>query len=311
MGNSRRWLAAGVVGGLTMVACGADHPSRSQASADSAVTAGTVATPPEASEPGEGTEPDASTAVHGSPAPAGDPYAQTVNWSQCGDLECATVIVPIDYADPSQGTTAIALAKRAATGRKRGTLFVNPGGPGGSGIHYLHEYVDASELNATYDIVGFDPRGVGQSDPLGCLDTAGEDALIAANVDPRHPEDLQQSIVLLRQAGEACLRTNPRLARHVTSVETAKDLDVLRAVVGDDSLNYFGASYGTYLGATYAALFPERVGRLVLDGAYDPSLPLRRKASMWPRGSRRHSRPSPMTVSPRHPAPWGRRGTRS
>ena len=127
-------------------------------------------------------------------------------------------------------------------------------------------------LNAIYDIVGFDPRGVEQSDPLGCLDTAGEDALIAANLDPRHPEDLQQSIVLLREEGEACLRTNPRLARHVTTVETAKDLDVLRAVVGDDSLNYFGASYGTYLGATYAALFPERVGRLVLDGAVDPSL---------------------------------------
>ena len=182
------------------------------------------------------------------------------------------MIVPIDYADPSQGTTAIALAKRAATGQKRGTLFVNPGGPGRSGIQYLEYFPEVPALNAIYDIVGFDPRGVGQSDPLGCLDAAGEDALIAANLDPRHPEDLQQSIVLLREEGEACLRTNPRLARHVTTVETAKDLDVLRAVVGDDSLNYFGASYGTYLGATYAALFPERVGRLVLDGAVDPSL---------------------------------------
>ena len=182
------------------------------------------------------------------------------------------MIVPIDYADPSQGTTAIALAKRAATGQKRGTLFVNPGGPGRSGILFLEYFPEVPALNAIYDIVGFDPRGVEQSDPLGCLDTAGEDALVAANLDPRHPEDLQQSIVLLREEGEACLRTNPRLARHVTTVETAKDLDVLRAVVGDDSLNYFGASYGTYLGATYATLFPERVGRLVLDGAVDPSL---------------------------------------
>ena len=90
------------------------------------------------------------------------------------------MIVPIDYADPSQGTTAIALAKRAATGQKRGTLFVNPGGPGRSGIHYLLEYFpEVPALNAIYDIVGFDPRGVEQSDPLGCLDTAGEDALIA------------------------------------------------------------------------------------------------------------------------------------
>ena len=188
--------------------------------------------------------------------------------------------MPIDYSDPSQGTTAIAMVKKPATGAKRGTLFINPGGPGVSGIDYLEGFLIRPPLAAAYDIIGFDPRGVGRSDPVDC-DLAALDALIAADPDPDTPDEAQHVKDLTREAGESCVRTNPRLVAHVTTVEVAKDLDVLRALVGDDTLNYFGGSYGTYLGATYAALFPARVGRMVLDGAVDPTSTAAELALGW------------------------------
>jgi pimeloyl-ACP methyl ester carboxylesterase len=208
-----------------------------------------------------------------------DPYQQTIEWADCvkdapGGDRCAMVTVPIDYADPSVGTTTLALRMRPATGSKVGTLFLNPGGPGGSGLDFQPAFLlfAPEALTDAYDIVGFDPRGVGSSDPLGCLDTAGMDELLATDADPDDPASVARYADLVRRQGEACLRTNPQLAQHVTTVETAKDLDVLRALVGDEQLHYYGASYGTFLGATYAALFPDKVGRLVLDGAMDPSL---------------------------------------
>jgi len=208
--------------------------------------------------------------------PAGDldPYAQTLEWDECDQGECATAIVPTDYDDPAAGTTTIAMARQPAAGEKIGTLFINPGGPGGSGVEFLGSFalLVSPEVSDAYDIVGFDPRGVGSSDPLGCLDTEGLDTLLSTDVDPDDPASVDALTTLIEGQAEACLSTNPELTKHVTTVETAKDLDVLRALVGDDQLHYYGASYGTFLGSTYAALFPERAGRLVLDGAMDPSL---------------------------------------
>lgn len=208
-----------------------------------------------------------------------DPYAQTIAWADCdaegpGSDECATVTVPIDYSDPAAGTTTIALEKQSATGSKQGTLFINPGGPGGSGVEFLpaFSFLAPGALGNAYDIIGFDPRGVGASDPLGCIDAEGLDELLAASLDAGDPAAVEQVRSLYADMAEGCLETNPQLAQHVTTVETARDLDVLRALVGEEQLDYYGASYGTYLGATYAALFPERVGRMVLDGAADPSL---------------------------------------
>ena len=205
-----------------------------------------------------------------------DAYAQTLEWSECELGECAEATVPIDYEDPSAGFTTIAMAGAAATGTddKIGTLFINPGGPGGSGIELLGFFtlVASPEVLASYDVVGFDPRGVGQSDPLGCLDTEGLDELLSADVDPDDQQSVDDYTALVDGQGEACLETNPELSQHVTTVETAMDLDVLRALAGDDELHYIGFSYGTFLGTTYAALFPDNVGRLVLDGAMDPSL---------------------------------------
>jgi pimeloyl-ACP methyl ester carboxylesterase len=219
--------------------------------------------------------PAATEAPAAQPSQSGfDPYAQSLEWAECAGYECAKATVPVDYDDPSAGTTTIAMKRWKATGDKIGTLFINPGGPGGSGIEFLSAFrlLVAEQVAAAYDIVGFDPRGVGASDPLGCLDTKDLDTLLATDVDPDDQASVDAYSELVAAQGEACLATNPKLARHVTTVETAKDLDVLRALVGDEQLYYYGASYGTFLGATYAALFPDKVGRLVLDGAMDPSL---------------------------------------
>lgn len=232
-------------------------------------TTETTAAAPETSAAPETTE----------PAGDFDPYAQTLEWSACEIGECAEATVPVDYDDPSAGTTTIAMVRQAAQGDpadRVGTLFVNPGGPGESGVEFVAQaggFFGWPILEA-FDIVGFDPRGVGQSDPLECLDDAGLDEYVAADVDPDDPASVEAYGELVTGMGDGCLTTNPELAQHVTTVETAKDIDVLRALVGDDELYYFGGSYGTFLGATYAALFPEHVGRMVLDGAMDPSLAL-------------------------------------
>jgi pimeloyl-ACP methyl ester carboxylesterase len=152
-------------------------------------------------------------------------------------------------------------------------LFVNPGGPGSAGIGfaaYLSQV--APTLAGTYNIVGFDPRGTGKSDPLVCLDAAQLDTLNAFDPTPDTPAERQDGIDLVTQQGAACEANSGLLASHVTTVETAKDIDVLRAVLGDDKLDYFGFSYGTFLGTTYAALFPDKVDRFVLDGALEPGL---------------------------------------
>ncbi len=208
-----------------------------------------------------------------------DPYAQSLEWTPCDLGECAEVIVPIDYDDPSAGTTTIAMIRQAAAGDpadRVGTLFVNPGGPGESGINFLLEagFAFGQPILESFDLVGFDPRGVGASDPLLCLDDDELDTWIATDIDADDPASVEAYGELTAEMAEACLETNPELAQHVTTVETAKDIDVLRALVGDDELYYFGGSYGTFLGATYAALFPDHVGRMVLDGAMDPTIAL-------------------------------------
>jgi pimeloyl-ACP methyl ester carboxylesterase len=214
--------------------------------------------------------PDTSAATNPEPSDDFDPSTRTIDWTECDDGECAEVAVPIDYDDPSAGTTTVALLRIPPGGEpddRVGTMFINPGGPGESGIEFAQfaTQVFSPTILDAFDIVGFDPRGVGQSDPLECLDDAGLDEYVAADVDPDDPASVEAYGELVIGMGEACLSTNPELSQHVTTGETAMDLDVLRALVGDDELYYYGASYGTMLGATYAALFPDRVGRLELD----------------------------------------------
>lgn len=210
-------------------------------------------------------------------APSGleDFYSQVVRWDSCdGKALCATAEVPVDYDDPDGETLELALRKFEATGKKKGTIFVNPGGPGGSAQDFADLMVTRfpAEVREQYDIVGADPRGIGESTPLQCLDDENFDEFIALDPDPETPQELEQSRDGIVAMGEACEKGSGELAAHVSTEEAARDHDVLRAALGEEQLNWLGASYGTQLGATYADLFPDKVGRMVLDGGIDPSL---------------------------------------
>ncbi|MGW2209226.1 alpha/beta hydrolase [Streptomyces sp. NPDC001781] len=209
-------------------------------------------------------------------------YAQKLDWRECGapGFECATMKVPLDYDRPASGDIKLAVARKKATGKGRplGSLLVNPGGPGGSALGYLQSFAGIgypAEVRARYDMVAVDPRGVGRSEPVKCLDGRQMDAFTQTDTTPDDARETDALAAADRKFAEACGEHSARLLRHVSTVEAARDMDVLRELLGDRKLNYVGASYGTFLGATYAGLFPHRTGRLVLDGAMDPSLDAR------------------------------------
>lgn len=207
-------------------------------------------------------------------------YEQELDWSSCeGDFECATATAPIDWEDPSKGDIELAMLKVSATSSPMGTLFLNPGGPGGSGVEFASyaEWVFGEDVLRNYDIVGWDPRGVGASSAVSCLDPAEMDEFFYPTPDPAwdsmsEDEQIAQIEEEAAAFGEACLEKTGPLLEFVDTISTVHDLDMLRATVGDEKLNYIGFSYGTYIGSLYLETFPERSGRIVLDGAIDPSL---------------------------------------
>ncbi|MFI5688915.1 alpha/beta hydrolase [Streptomyces sp. NPDC051636] len=210
-------------------------------------------------------------------------YAQKLAWRSCGvpGFQCATLKAPLDFAKPASGDIRLAVARKKATGKGKplGSLLVNPGGPGGSAVAYLQQYAGVgypAGVRARYDMVAMDPRGVARSEPVECLSGRQMDAYTQTDVTPDDQKETNALVKEYRKFAEGCGAHEPALLRHVSTVEAARDMDILRAVLGDRKLNYVGASYGTFLGATYAGLFPERVGRMVLDGAMDPSLSARR-----------------------------------
>ncbi|MEU0008121.1 alpha/beta hydrolase [Streptomyces sp. NPDC006314] len=209
-------------------------------------------------------------------------YAQRPHWRSCGTpgFQCATIKAPLDYAKPGSGDVRLAVARKKATGKGKplGSLLVNPGGPGGSAISYLQQYAGIgypADVRARYDMAAVDPRGVARSEPVECLDGRQMDAYTQTDLTPDDQGERNALVAADKKFTEGCGAHSARLLRHVSTVETARDMDIVRAVLGDRKLNYVGASYGTFLGATYAGLFPERVGRMVLDGAMDPSLDAR------------------------------------
>ncbi|TXS56194.1 alpha/beta hydrolase [Streptomyces sp. t39] len=221
----------------------------------------------------------------GRAAPAADLepyYHQKLTWRECGvpGFECATMKAPLDYADADGERIDLAVARKKATGpgKRLGSLLVNPGGPGGSAVGYLQAYAGIgypAPVRARYDMVAVDPRGVARSEPVECL--TGPEMDRFTQVD-QTPDDSAESAALttaFKGFAAGCEKRSGQVLPHVSTVEAARDMDILRAVLGDEKLNYVGASYGTFLGATYAELFPDRTGRLVLDGAMDPSLPAR------------------------------------
>ncbi|MFJ3640450.1 alpha/beta hydrolase [Streptomyces sp. NPDC090108] len=196
-------------------------------------------------------------------------YRQKVTWAACtdpkapDDMQCGKVTVPLDYARPGAGTLDLALARYRATGPSRGSVVLNFGGPGAPGVSQLAEQgKDFMDLTNGYDVVSFDPRGVGRSSPVSCGE--GEDAAAAAGeVDTARP---QVMLSQLRKSVTLCTRYSGPVLQHIGTVDTARDLDVVRQALGDRKLNYLGFSYGSRLGAVYAARFPHDVGRMALDG---------------------------------------------
>ena len=201
---------------------------------------------------------------------------QKLDWATCyEDFECTDLRVPIDYADLTVGTFKIAVLRYKAQDPKNriGSLIVNPGGPGGSGVDYAYnaEYVFDPDVLDRYDIVGFDPRGVNRSAPIECLTDEETDANYASDAKPDTEAELEQALADSQDFINKCEDKNEFLT-HYSTAEAARDMDILRAALGDKKINYFGKSYGTYLGTLYAQFFPEKVGRMVLDGALDPNI---------------------------------------
>ena len=202
-------------------------------------------------------------------------YAQELDWKSCHyDYQCADLLVPIDYEKLSTGTFKISLLKYQATGNKKlGSIVVNPGGPGGSGVDFANAagYLFSSAILDAYDIVGFDPRGVSRSEPIVCLSDKELDANYASDSKPDNEQEFAQILIESKKFIQQCEEKN----KHLTSFSTAnaaRDMDILREAVGDKQLNYMGKSYGTFLGTLYAQFFPEKVGHMVLDGAVDPTI---------------------------------------
>lgn len=204
-------------------------------------------------------------------------YGKRVAWAPCHDdktFDCGTVEVPVDYQDPTGARTSIALRRLPASGpaKRIGSLFINPGGPGGSGLDFVDEapsfFGDA--VRERYDIVGFDPRGMGESDPVRCLSDADLDAMYAADPTPDTAAERAAARRAPAERNARCLARGGPLAARMGTEFVAKDLDVLRSAVGDERLNYYGVSYGTMIGALYAYFFPSRVGLMVLDSAVLP-----------------------------------------
>ncbi|MEU8437858.1 alpha/beta hydrolase [Streptomyces sp. NPDC029216] len=227
-------------------------------------------------------KPSAPATASAAAPPAALPAAltgQKPNWTPCpapstaqgggkapgAGWECATMKAPLDYAKPDGETLDVALIRKKATdaGKRLGSLVYNFGGPGASGVSTLPQAADDYEkLGAVYDLVSFDPRGVGNTAAVVCLDDKTLDE------GPRPSDDPLDAV---RTYTQACERNSAKVLPHVGTADTARDMDLLRQVLGDRKLNYFGISYGTQLGGVYAHLFPKNVGRTVFDAVVDPT----------------------------------------
>lgn len=201
-------------------------------------------------------------------------YQQNLAWSDCGSQQCARLTVPVDYAHPEGKTIKLAVLNVTSTepSKRIGSLVVNPGGPGGSGVAYAAGANFTDAVRAAYDIVGFDPRGVGASAPVKCLNDRELDTFLGADPTPDGEAEEQQLAASAKVFAAKCKAKGGALLGHISTIEAAKDMDVLRAALGETKLAFLGKSYGTFLGATYADQFPGKVGRFVLDGVVAPSL---------------------------------------
>ncbi|MEU6097378.1 alpha/beta hydrolase [Streptomyces sp. NPDC047079] len=221
---------------------------------------------------------------------------QKLAWSRCkgvsapgGDWQCATLRAPLDWSQPGGETIGIALIRSKASGDRRiGSLLFNFGGPGGSGVSTLPAYASVvSTLHERYDLVSWDPRGVGRSEGIRCR---SDQAIKAAETIDATPDDAAEEKAYLDDAiafGKGCAKAAGKLLPHVSTIDTARDMDLMRQVLGDRTMHYFGISYGTEVGGVYAHLFPKNVGRMVLDAVVDPTADSLGQAKNQTRGFQR------------------------
>ncbi|MDU4923652.1 alpha/beta hydrolase [Dermabacter sp.] len=207
-------------------------------------------------------------------------YDQRADWGKCEraeyqGAECATIEVPLKWNDPEGATLSLLLTRVPATGDdKKGSLLLNPGGPGGSGAEHVAAYGSmtiSSTVRKQYDLIGFDPRGVKDSDGVQCLDDAETDEMLSTDI-PDTEEGKKKAKEWADKLAKACKAKSSDRIQYVDTYSAARDMDVIRSAVESEKLDYLGFSYGTYLGATYAEMYPERTGHLILDGAMDPAL---------------------------------------
>lgn len=214
----------------------------------------------------------------GSPA-AAEAEVRPAHWSACGKgLQCADIRVPRDYDAPSDGYLDIALVRLPASDPKDriGSLVVNPGGPGGSGVEFVRNTAEQgvfpSALRKRFDIVGFDPRGVNASSPIRCIDNLDPQASL--DPSPDDAAELEALVDSAREYAAECAKRNDATLPYLSTDAVAQDLDLIRQAIGDAKLSYLGFSYGTLIGSLYAERFPDRIRSMVLDGAMSPALDL-------------------------------------
>ncbi len=235
-------------------------------------------------------------------------YGQQLDWQTCAAdqittagqeapqeldaYQCATLAAPLDWDDPAGDTITLSIGRHLAGKDSKGALFYNLGGPGGAAVSSLSYMVTdnfGADLVDNYDLVALDPRGVGASTPIICMTDEERDRYNAAEAATDDTDLSPDQIVaradeVVKQFGQGCLDHSGTLTAHVDTVSAAKDFDMARAVLGENRLTYLGYSYGTFLGATYAGLFPDKVGRMVLDGALDPALDVNQVSDLQMRG---------------------------
>ncbi|MFV0407702.1 MAG: alpha/beta fold hydrolase [Propioniciclava sp.] len=196
----------------------------------------------------------------------------SLDWSDCGAAHCATLTVPLDHDQPEAGTIELAILKVPASAEPRlGALLVNPGGPGGSGRDFAQGFLGHG-LDQ-FDVIGWDPRGVGASHPVVCADGAAMDAYLATDGSPDNPAEEAELTAAVERFAQSCRANTGALIDQLSVSETVRDLDLLRQALGEAELNFLGVSYGSLIGAAYASWFPGSVGRMVLDAAVDPRDP--------------------------------------
>jgi pimeloyl-ACP methyl ester carboxylesterase len=196
----------------------------------------------------------------------------SIMWQPCGNVECGQLSVPLDWKHPKGPHITLALARLPASGKRIGALFTNPGGPGASGVDFLHQAAGAfpDEIRRQFDLVSWDPRGTGASAPVRCLDRL--DPFYAVDRSPDTKAELAANVAAAKMFVAGCERLSSAELPYLSTRDSARDMEAIRRAIGAPQLSYLGFSYGTYLGTLYADMFPHRVRAMVLDGAVDPSL---------------------------------------